>query len=42
MTLDDIAAACRKYRVRARVVEDGQLVATVVPSDELPSSARTG
>jgi hypothetical protein len=41
MTLDDIVAASRKYKVRAKVIEDGKLVASVVPPDELPSSART-
>jgi len=32
MTLDAVVAACRKYKVRARVIEDGVLVGEFVPN----------
>jgi hypothetical protein len=33
-TLDDIVAACVRHAVRARVVENGQLIGEFVPANE--------
>jgi len=41
MTLDVILDASRRYKVRARLIQDGQLVGELVPADERPSSTRS-
>jgi len=35
MTLEDITAVCEKYKIRAKVIEDGRLVREIVP-DGMP------
>lgn len=42
MPLEEIFAVCRELRIRARVSLNGDVVGTVVPVDELESSARNG
>ena len=41
MTLEGILEASRRYKVRARLIEDGQVIAEFVPTDERPSSIKT-
>ncbi len=40
-TPDEIIAACRKYQVKARVVEDGEVIGDFVPSQREHSRATT-